>query len=61
MARGEVLNVRISRQELAALVALSRRSGQTKSDVVRDLLRAEAIRQGVWPTKEKAEATEKAA
>lgn len=61
MKRSVQLGVMLNAMEMAALLALCARFGRTKSEMVREILRAEATRQGVWPTKEEAEAMENAA
>jgi hypothetical protein len=51
-SKDRVLWIRVNSRESTALGALASREGRNRSDMVRELIRREAMVQGVWPTGE---------
>lgn len=52
MARDNFVPTRLSNDEKAALEILAKREGNTLGEMIRQLIKAEATRQGLWPLKQ---------
>lgn len=49
MERTEVVSIRLSPQEKRALMLLAQHDQRSPSEWVREMIRREAARQGIWP------------